>query len=124
MKFEGDTGPYVQYTHARGQSILRKAQELAITGSDYALDDANAWVVVKQLEKFPEIVKEANDRFEPSVIAKYTLKLSQAFNRYYGNSKILADDGGIHARLGLVQATATVLKESLRLLGIKAPEQM
>lgn len=124
LKFEGDTGPYVQYTHARAQSILRKAADLDIKETDYSIDDANAWVVVKQLEKFPEIVKEANDRFEPSVIAKYTLKLSQAFNRYYGNSKILEQDAGIGARLGLVKATATVLKESLRLLGIKAPEQM
>lgn len=124
LKFEGETGPYVQYTHARAQSILRKAADVDLSDHEYNIDDEYAWGVVKQLEKFGAVIKDANDRFEPSVIAKYAVKLAQSFNKYYANSKILEKDDGLVARLGLVKSTQIVLKEALRLLGVKAPNQM
>lgn len=124
LKFEGETGPYVQYTHARAQSILRKAADVDLSNHEYNIDDEYAWGVVKQLEKFGAVIKDANDRFEPSVIAKYAVKLAQSFNKYYANSKILEKDDGLIARLGLVKSTQVVLKEALRLLGVKAPNQM
>ncbi len=124
LKFEGETGPYVQYTHARAQSILRKAADVDLSDHEYNIDDEYAWGVVKQLEKFGAAIKDANDRFEPSVIAKYAVKLAQSFNKYYANSKILEKDDGLIARLGLVKSTQVVLKEALRLLGVKAPNQM
>ena len=124
LKFEGETGPYVQYTHARAQSILRKAADVDLSDHEYNIDDEYAWGVVKQLEKFGAVIKDANDRFEPSVIAKYAVKLAQSFNKYYANSKILEKDDGLIARLGLVKSTQVVLKEALRLLGVKAPNQM
>lgn len=126
VQFEGETGPYVQYTNARGLSILRKAAvELDTTESaDLGLDDAYAWEVVKLLNSFPEIIQQAYEKFEPSVIAKYTIHLAQAFNKYYGNTKVLVEDDKRNARLSLVQSVATILQEGLRLLGVQSPEKM
>lgn len=126
VQFEGETGPYVQYTNARGLSILRKAAtELDTTETaDLGLDDAYAWEVVKLLNSFPEIIQQAYEKFEPSVIAKYTIHLAQAFNKYYGNTKVLVEDDKRNARLALVQSVATILQEGLRLLGVQSPEKM
>lgn len=124
VRFEGETGPYVQYTHARAMSILRKAGFEVNPAADYALNDKESWEVVKLLQKFPEIVMQAADKYEPSVIAKHAIQLAQAFNKYYAHVKILAEDEQKQARLALVFAVATVLKEDLRLLGLHAPEEM
>ncbi|WP_022796658.1 arginine--tRNA ligase [Bavariicoccus seileri] len=124
VQFEGETGPYVQYTHARAKSILRKAEKLTVGRKDIVLDDDYSWAVVRLLEKYPETVKLASEKFEPSVIAKYTIALAQAFNKYYANSRILEEDDALYARLQLVQHTASVLKDGLKLLGVKAPNEM
>ncbi|WP_035052520.1 arginine--tRNA ligase [Carnobacterium pleistocenium] len=125
VRFEGETGPYVQYTRARAMSILRKS---GIAGIDttiaYSLDDAYSWDIIKLLQSYPDDVKRAYEKFEPSVIAKHAIHLAQAFNRYYANSKVLVDDAQRPARLALVQAVATILKEDLRLLGVESPDQM
>ncbi|MEH6940853.1 arginine--tRNA ligase [Bacillus sp. JJ722] len=123
LKFEGETGPYVQYTHTRACSILRKSS-LQEGQSNFALQDELSWEVVKELQKFPSIVEKANNQLEPSVIAKYVVDLSQAFNKYYGNTHILLEDGALQARLALVKAVKITLQEGLRLLGIAAPEEM
>lgn len=125
VRFEGETGPYVQYTRARAMSILRKAGNPDINiGDVYALDDAYSWEIVKLLQEYPTIVQKAYEKREPSVIAKHSLQLAQAFNRYYANSKVLTEDAEKPARLALVQSVATILKEDLRLLGVKSPDQM
>ena len=126
VRFEGDTGPYVQYTNARAQSVLRKAAAMGEkpSNSDLALDDDWAFAVAKDLADFPRIVARASEKFEPSVIAKFALDLAKKFNKYYANVKILAKDDKIGARLALVQATSIVLTESLRLLGVNAPKEM
>ncbi|WP_438450321.1 arginine--tRNA ligase [Lactobacillus kitasatonis] len=126
VRFEGDTGPYVQYTNARAQSVLRKAAAMGEkpSDSDLALDDDWAFAVAKDLADFPRIVARASEKFEPSVIAKFALDLAKKFNKYYANVKILAKDDKIGARLALVQATSIVLTESLRLLGVNAPKEM
>ena len=126
VRFEGDTGPYVQYTNARAQSVLRKAAAMGEkpSDSDLALDDDWAFAVAKDLADFPRIVARASEKFEPSVIAKFALDLAKKFNKYYANVKILAKDDKIGARLTLVQATSIVLTESLRLLGVNAPKEM
>ncbi|MCF6159779.1 MAG: arginine--tRNA ligase [Furfurilactobacillus sp.] len=123
LKFEGDTGPYVQYTNARAQSLLAKAG-VELQQGNYALTDEKAWNTIKLLDEFPNIVKEANDEHEPSVVAKYTLHLAQAFNKYYGNTKILVKDGDLDNRLALVKSVSVVLTEALRLLGVQAPSEM
>ena len=126
VRFEGDTGPYVQYTNARAQSVLRKAAAMGekSSDSDLALDDDWAFAVAKDLADFPRIVARASEKFEPSVIAKFALDLAKKFNKYYANVKILTKDDKIGARLALVQATSIVLTESLRLLGVNAPKEM
>lgn len=124
LKFEGETGPYVQYSHARAESILRKAGKVTITTDGNQISDPEAWDTIKTLADFPAMVKMACDEFEPSVIAKYAIRLAKTFNKYYAHSKILTEDAELPARLALVKAVSTVLKESLRLLGVQAPDEM
>ncbi len=124
VRFEGETGPYVQYAHARSRSLLRKAGFTPDENKNYALDDAESWEVVKLLQAYPATVLRAADKMEPSIIAKHAIQLAQAFNKYYANVKILADDEQKEARLALVYGVATLIKEDLRLLGLHAPEEM
>lgn len=126
VRFEGDTGPYVQYTNARAQSVLRKAltQGHEPQLSDINIDDDWSFGVAKSLADFPRIIARSSAKFEPSVIAKYALDLAKKFNKYYANVKVLVDDPQIGARLALVQATSIVLTEALRLLGVNAPKEM
>ena len=126
VRFEGDTGPYVQYANARAQSVLRKASKMGKkpADNDLALDDECSFAVAKDLADFPRIIARSAYKFEPSVITKYALDLAKKFNKYYANVKILTDDDQIGARLALVQATSIVLTEALRLLGVNAPKEM
>lgn len=124
VRFEGDTGPYVQYTNARAQSILRKAGNPELVMDDLTITDDAVWEVEKLLAEFPNTLKRAWREYEPSVIAKYALSLARAFNKYYANSVILKDDAELNARLALVKSVSQVLTESLRLLGVKAPKEM
>ena len=123
VRFEGDTGPYVQYTNARAQSILRKANK-EISMDNLSLNDDWSFAVAKALADFPAIVEKASEKFEPSIIAKYALDLSKKVNKYYANVRILDEDDQLNARLALVQATSIVLTEALRLLGVNAPKEM
>ncbi|MDF0479270.1 arginine--tRNA ligase [Vagococcus sp. PNs007] len=124
VRFEGETGPYVQYTHTRCASILRKTNFEAQEGADYSLGDTESWEVIKLLQAFPATVVRASEKYEPSVIAKHAIQLAQAFNKYYAHTKIVNDDSEQQARLALVHAVKVVLKEDLRLLGLEAPEEM
>ncbi|MBK4752229.1 arginine--tRNA ligase [Enterococcus faecium] len=124
VRFEGETGPYVQYTHARAVSLLEKAGFVPSETADYALNDDTSWEVVKLVQKYPETVLSAGEKYEPSVIAKHAIKLAQAFNKYYAHTKILADDEQKEARLALVYAVTVLLKEDLHLLGLHAPDKM
>lgn len=123
VRFEGDTGPYVQYTNARAQSILRKANK-EISMDNLSLNDDWSFAVAKALADFPAIVEKASEKFEPSIIAKYALDLSKKFNKYYANVRILDEDDQLNVRLALVRATSIVLTEALRLLGVNAPKEM
>ncbi len=88
------------------------------------LTDANAWPVLKQLAAFPDIVLRAATEYEPSVIAKYALRLAKSFNQYYAHTKVLVDDEELAGRLALVQSVTVVLTAALGLLGVKAPAAM
>ena len=123
LTFEGETGPYIQYTYARTQSLLRKAGDLPPLTFE-GLDDPESWEVVKQLRLFPEIIVKAWQNYAPSVVAKYLIDTSQSFNRYYGKTKIISEDSHQSSRLALVQAVGIVLAEGLRLLGMKSPSEM
>lgn len=124
VSFEGETGPYVQYAYARIQSILRKANFVPSTESNYKLADAESWEIIKHIQNFSTVVERAGDKFDPSLIAKYAINLAQAFNKYYAHTRILDESPERDSRLALAYATGVVLKEALRLLGVKAPEKM
>lgn len=124
VSFEGETGPYVQYAYARIQSILRKADFKPSLDSNYNLNDAESWEIIKLLQDFARVVKRAADNFEPSLIAKYAISLAQAFNKYYAHTRILDESPERDSRLALSYTTAVVLKEALRMLGVEAPEKM
>lgn len=124
VSFEGETGPYVQYANARIQSILSKANFTPNSQEVYSLNDPESWEIIKLLQDFPRIIIKAADNFEPSIIAKFAINLAQNFNRYYAHTRILDENEQRNSRLALCYATSTVLKESLRLLGVEAPEEM
>jgi arginyl-tRNA synthetase len=123
LKVEGETGPYVQYTNARAQSLLKKGGYEGANG-DFKMAAIAEWPVITELQNFPETIKRAIDKNDPSLIAKYVLDLSQAFNKYYGEVRILEENAEKNARLLLVHCVSTVLEEGLRILGIKAPKEM
>ena len=124
VKFEGETGPYVQYARARAMSILRKENNPSFDDVDLTQVGEVAWPVLKQLGKFGETIQRAAENYDPSIVAKYALALAKDFNQYYAHTRILSEDDGKLARLALVQAVADVLKSALALLGVKAPDEM
>ncbi|MEG3313236.1 arginine--tRNA ligase [Streptococcus parasuis] len=124
VSFEGETGPYVQYAYARIQSILRKANFVPSAENNYKLADAESWEIIKHIQNFSTVVERAGDKFDPSLVAKYAINLAQSFNKYYAHTRILDESPERDSRLALAYATGVVLKEALRLLGVKAPEKM
>ncbi|WP_419892039.1 arginine--tRNA ligase [Paenibacillus xylanexedens] len=143
VSFEGETGPYVQYTHARIQSVLAKAEEAIRVENENPLtngmiaDDVNdagttssrigdtSWALLKLLGEYPEYLEKAIHRNEPSVIAKYTIDVAQAFNRFYHAERIADASSYVRSfRVALAERTAERLAHSLYLLGVQAPERM
>lgn len=127
VQFEGETGPYVQYTRARALSILKRA-EIAPSYFDgekeYSLTDSYSWSVVKLIQSFNSVLDRAYREFEPSIIAKHALSMAQAFNRFYANVRVLDEGPEKESRLALVYSVALMLEEDLRLLGVQAPDEM
>ncbi len=125
LSFDGETGPYAQYTYARSSSVLRKAGTIDAQPDYSALSDPQAQDVVRLLEQFPALVHEAADRNEPSMITRYTAELSKAFNRFYYDIRILDDDAAVRkARVELTEAARQTLGNALGLIGVAAPERM
>ncbi|NLL71660.1 MAG: arginine--tRNA ligase [Epulopiscium sp.] len=128
LNFDGETGPYVQYTHARACSVLKKAEVKEQNLEEVAfelLDDDASIQVCKVLEGFPKVIQEAAERLEPSLLSRHIMDLAQAFNKFYHECPILIAEEEIkRARLALVESVQIVLQNGLRLLGIDAPKQM
>ena len=131
LNFDGETGPYVQYTHARASSVLRNAapEELEAIRNGSAdwsyLESDSAYTLIKLLYRVPEIVLEAADKYEPSIVTRHLVDIAQAFNKFYHDEHILVDNKDEKlAKLSLVLAAKTVIANCLGLLGIKAPERM
>lgn len=126
LAFEGYTGPFIQYSHARAKSVLRKADTKVTSKVDFStLQDDESFFLVKKLSDYPRKTLEAATLYDPSIMALYLFELAQSFNTFYHSKPILkAEEKEKQARLLLAQATATVLKDGLSLLGIEAPEEM
>lgn len=126
LNFDGETGPYVQYTHARACSVIRKAQIDIDSNIDFnVLEDSYSIEVLKLLNQFPSKIEEAANKYEPYIITRHIVDISQSFNNFYNINHVIVDDKNIKkARLALVYCVKTVLSIGLKLLGIKSPERM
>ncbi len=128
LNFDGETGPYVQYTHARASSVLRNAEgfvpEIGEAELSNICGDAG-YELIKLIYRFPEVVEEAGLKYEPSVVTRHIVDIAQAFNKFYHDERILVEDEGEKAaKLILTAAAKQAIKNGLALLGIEAPEKM
>lgn len=126
LSFEGETGPYVQYTYARANSVLNKA-EIEVDGDiDYSLLTNDEVVeVIRLIQGLPKVIIDAMEKNEPSFITRHITDIAQAFNKFYHECPVIVDDEKVKkARVLLVYATMTSLKIGLNLLGIETPEKM
>ena len=125
ISFEGDSGPYLQYSYARAKSILEKAKNENI---DLATEPPSDWKtteVEKMLYRFPEIVLRSAQEFAPHYIPNYLIELARAYNSFYGNTQIIdKNDPTSSYKVALTEAFSIVIKNGLKLLGIEAPEKM
>lgn len=122
VALQGNSGPYLQYAHARAVSILEKVSSGVQPSGDSEFDDGERPLLVK-LTEYPEVINEATTQLAPHLICTYLYELAQIFNRFYEQSRIVGDErGAVRARL--VQAYAGVLKNGLERLGIHAPDHL
>ena len=128
LNFDGETAPYLQYTHARCASLLEKAgdwKKSNVAGDYRALDNVETLRLCKLLASFPQAVKDAAFKYEPSIVSALLIDVAQAFNRFYIEHRVISDNlAEQNARLQVVEATATVIRKGLALLGIDAPSKM
>lgn len=132
LNFDGETGPYVQYTYARASSVLRKVGEEVVAkakkleGFDpkYITSDS-AYQLAKLIYKLPDAVVEAGEKLEPSIVTRHIINMAQEFNRFYHNEHInVEDESEKLAKVALVISARTAIKNGLALLGMDAPEKM
>lgn len=125
ISFEGDSGPYLQYSYARAKSILEKGQKENISVSPAMPNNWTTTEVEKILYQFPEVVSRSSVEFAPHHIANYLIELARAFNNFYGNNQIVKnDDETSPYKLAITEAFSVVIKNGLYLLGIETPERM
>ena len=125
LSFEGETGVYCQYTCARANSVIAKSEGMSRELPENISVNGEEFEVVKTLAAFPDAVKDAADKYEPSIIARYAVDLAQKFNKFYFECKILSADEEVRPqRLAITDATLAVLRTALGLLGIGVPDKM
>ena len=128
IDFNGNTGPFIQYTHARIKSILRKAEERGFEGAVSPSFELSAKEIrlVKLLNTFPQKIQDAAADFSPAVIANYSYDLAKEFNQYYHDTPVLREEDAdiLKARLVLLETFASVLEKAMGILGIRLPDRM
>ena len=126
LNFDGETGPYVQYTYARAKSVLRKADFSEVKTKDFTkISSDEEFALVKSLANFKDVVIKACEKYEPSLITRHTTEIAKNFNKFYNACQINVDDDKLkEERLALTYATSIVIKTALGLLGMGAVEQM
>ncbi len=124
LKFEGETGPYVQYTYARIQSLLEHNEENVVDYGNFEVNDL-IWNLVFKLYNFSDIIEKAKKEYDPSVVAKYAISLAQDFSKFYAEERILDEDKNLRQiKLNICESVGIVIKECLNLLGVEAPKKM
>lgn len=130
LRFDGETGPYVQYTYVRTESILQKAgidiSNMDIRNINFGLlNDEKEIILVKELSKFNEVISKAAEIYEPAILARYMIDIATSFSRFYNDLPVISSDKELTiARCALVYATGLVIKKGLKILGIDCPEKM
>lgn len=127
LNFNGETGPYVQYTYARCSSILRNLENYNENAPiDYSLiTDADSIDLLKEINRFPQVVVDAAEKYEPSQVARFAVAVAQSFNKFYNANRINIEDEALkNSRAALVRLTRKTIKDAMLLLGIDCPEQM
>ena len=130
LNFEGETGPYVQYTHARACSILRNAGEEIVAKAKAGFDPSyitgdSAHELITLLYELPAVIAEAGEKYEPSIVTRHIVDIAQAYNRFYHDEHILVENEDEKvAKVALVMAARAAIRNGLALLGMKAPEKM
>lgn len=126
LNFDGETGPYLQYTYARAGSVIRKCGITVDTDVDYSLlTDDETDAVVTALNRYTSVLQDAADKYEPSILARYLIDLAQSFNRFYIGHRIAGEQASVtKARLLLTDCVRRTLKNGMRLLLLQAPEKM
>ena len=127
LNFQGETGPYVQYTYVRTKSVLEKAvylpkiEEVKVEN----LADEYSLAILKLIYNFEDVLIQVTDKNEPSILARYLIDLAKAYSSFYNENKIIVEDKDIqNARIYLTYAVSEVLKQGANLLGIQMPEKM
>ena len=127
LNFQGETGPYIQYTYVRTKSVLEKVEKLPKASEikyEFLTDDSSI-KVLKSLYAFKETLEVTVDKNEPAILARYLIELAQNYSNFYNNNKVLVDDKEVqNARIFLTYAVGTVLKTGASLLGIQMPDKM
>jgi arginine--tRNA ligase len=126
LNFNGETGPYVQYTYARAKSVLAKADKEEFDQIDFKnLNTVEEMALIKSIAGFEDALIKAHDKYEPSIVSRQIMEISKNFNKFYNAHQIMVDDEDIkNERLALTYAASIVIKEGLTLLGIKTVEKM
>ncbi len=125
LQFDGETGPYVQYTHARCCSVLRKVEPMAAQPDFSSLTDDEAQDVLRLINAFPQVIASAVERNEPSLVTRFSVDLAQAYNRFYRERRVITENESVSAaRVLLTDVTRQTIKTALNLIGIEAPEKM
>lgn len=126
LNFNGETGPYVQYTYARAKSVLAKAGKEEFAELDFKnLNTPEEMALIKSIAGFEDSLIKAHDKYEPSIVSRQIMEIAKNFNKFYNAHQIMAEDEGVkNERLALTYAASIVIKEGLALLGIKTVEKM